>query len=111
MEMIINLVSTRSDASLEIFKRGDSLTINGVALDFGPLPDGATLPAEAVDCEWINDAVERVNGNLIVTITMPVGPCGGQASWYPASITNPPDGRVSLPTDFDQKPALQEIAQ
>lgn len=102
--MIIKLVSTRSDAALEIIKNGDVLTINGSPFDFGPLPDGATLPAEAVSCEWVNDAVERVNGNLVISITMPVGPNAGQRSWYPVDIVNPPDGRVSLPTDYDLKP-------
>jgi len=104
MEMIIKLVSTRSDETLEIIKAGDALTINGLFLDFGPLPDGATLPAQAIACEWINDPVERVDGRLVVTITMPVGPDAGRNSWYPVDIVNPPDGRVVLPTDFDPKP-------
>lgn len=106
--MIIKLVSTRADAPLEIIKMGEVLTINGVDFDFGPLPDGATLPAQAVGCKWINDPVERVKGNLLITITMPVGPYGGRLSWYPSDITNPPDGRVVLPTDFDPQLAAQE---
>lgn len=109
--MIIKLVSTRSDAPLEIIKMGEALIINGVILDFGPLPDGATLPALAVGCECINDPVERVNGDLVVTITMPVGPYGGRLSWYPIDIINPPDGRVALPTDFDQRSANQEPSE
>ncbi|TFF14657.1 hypothetical protein EXW72_08210 [Pseudomonas sp. BCA14] len=108
--MIIKLVSTRSDDNLEIIKFGDVLTINGVVLDFGPLPDGATLPAQAIGCQWINDAVERVDGNLVVTVTMPVGPGAGQKSWYPDDIINPPDGRVALPTDLDPRPS-QEVME
>jgi hypothetical protein len=31
----------------------DTLTINGIAYDFSVIPDGATLPASAVGCEYI----------------------------------------------------------
>ena len=109
--MIIKLVSTRSDAPLEIVKKGDLLTINGSPFDFGPLPNGATLPAQAIGCEWINDPVERTDGTLVITITMPVGPFARQASWYPDDIINPPDGRVSLPTDLDDNQARQEVGE
>jgi len=51
--MNINLSPQRRDDTLTITKNGDVLTINGTDYDFTQLPDGGTLPAEAVDCEFV----------------------------------------------------------
>lgn len=109
--MQIKLSPIRQDAELSIVRQGDMLTINGQALDFSPLLDGATLPAEAIHCEWINHPVERIDGKLVLTITMPHGGEAGKASRFPADILNPPDGRVHLPTDDDPKPEAEEAVQ
>ena len=47
MTFQISLSPVRMDAELTVFCAGDTMTINGVAYDFGPLPDGSTLPREA----------------------------------------------------------------
>ncbi|MBJ2271335.1 hypothetical protein JFT60_28580 [Pseudomonas sp. MF6772] len=84
-------------ATLEIKKRSDVLTINGERYDFRPLPEGATLPMEAISGTWISQPVRRVDGELIITIRFPVGPEATAAALYPADIINPPDGNVRLP--------------
>ncbi|MNJ32907.1 hypothetical protein D3C77_275850 [compost metagenome] len=108
--MRLKLTPIRSDASLAIHKLGDVLTINGLVYDFGPLPDGATLPAEAIGCPWINQPVERINGVLVIPITMPHGANAGERSRFPEDILGAADGPVALPTDQDPKPATAEVA-
>lgn len=95
--MRINLVPQRRGDEISIIKSGDVLTINGAAFDFSVIPDGATLPAEAVDCEFIAGAVERIAGVLHLTIILPVGASPSAAAAFPAPIINPIDGLLELP--------------
>lgn len=87
----------RRDDALTISKSGDALTINGTVYDFSPLPDGATLPREAIDCEWICGDVERVNGELVIPILLPHGPDASEAARFPEPMTLTTDGEVVLP--------------
>ena len=48
--MHITLNPQRRDDALDVSKSGDTLTINGSAYDFSVIPNGATLPASAVEC-------------------------------------------------------------
>jgi len=102
--MVINLSPVRMDDSLIIEKAGDAIRLNGVLFDFSALPDGASLPAEAIGSNWICNPVERVDGSLVVTLLMPHGPEAGERSRFPVAIVNPVDGRVPLPTDSDPQP-------
>ena len=95
--MIINLSPTRSDNTLEIIKTNETLTINGVTYDFSPLPDGATLPREAIGCEWICGDVERVNGELVIPILLPHVPDASEAARFPEPMAVTIDGEVVLP--------------
>ena len=87
----------RRDDVLTISKSGDALTVNGVIYDFTPLPDGATLPREAIDCEWICGNVERINGELIIPILLPHGPDASEAARFPEPMAVTIDGEVVLP--------------
>ena len=95
--MKITLSPTRSDAPLSISKQGDALTINGVTYDFSVIPDGATLPASAVDCEYITGNIERINGVLQISLVLPHGPNPSQAVAFPEPLINPADGVLELP--------------
>jgi hypothetical protein len=95
--MIINLSPTRSDKTLGIIKTGDTLTINGVPYDFSQLPEGATLPKEAVDCEWIVSDVSRINGEIELTVLLPHGANASHEARFPEPITMTTDGQVVLP--------------
>lgn len=108
--MKIKLSPVRADAFLAVGKLGDIVTLNGMSLDFTRLGDGATLPAEAISCPWISRAVERINGQLVLTVVMPHGAEASEQSRFPVDIVNPPDGRVQLPTDFDPKPEQSEAS-
>ncbi len=87
----------RRDAVLTLSKTGDAITVNGTVYDFSPLPDGATLPREAIDCEWICGNVERVNGELVIPILLPHGPDASEAARFPEPLTVTSDGQVVLP--------------
>ncbi|WP_069942549.1 tail fiber assembly protein [Pseudomonas putida] len=95
--MIIKLSPVRSDSELTVFKQGDSLTVNGLTVDLSQLPDGATIPADAIGCEWIINQVDRINGQLTVSLSLPHGPDAPEAARFPADIIDPADGKVALP--------------
>jgi len=87
----------RRDDVLILSKSGDVLTINGVPYDFSQLPNGATLPKEAIDCEWIVSDVNRVNGEIELTILLPHGANASHEARFPEPINMTNDGQVVLP--------------
>jgi len=104
--MHIKLSPFRLDETLTASRAGDVLTLNGEAFDFSPLPEGATLPAEAIDSEWIVGPVSRIDGDLHLTLRLPHGPNPSQAVAFPAPIRVTADGPIDLP--FDPPPAEPE---
>lgn len=104
--MQIKLSPQRRNDTLTASRAGDVLALNGVEFDFGPLPDGATLPAEAIDSEWIVGPVSRIDGELHLTLRLPHGPNPSQAVAFPAPLTVLGDGPIPLP--FDPKPEVIE---
>ena len=95
--MLINFSPIRSDRTLEITKTGGTLTINGVPYDFSQLPNGATLPREAIGCEFIVSDVNRVNGEIELTILLPHGANASHEARFPDPIIKNDDGQVVLP--------------
>ncbi|WP_238556634.1 tail fiber assembly protein [Pseudomonas sp. CK-NBRI-02] len=95
--MIIKLSPVRSDMPLAVAKAGDQLEINGVSLDFSRLADGSTLPVEAASSSFIVAPVERVNGELVVTLMLPHAADAPENARFPIDIREPADGRVPLP--------------
>lgn len=96
--MIIKLSPVRSDESLAVSVNGDCIILNGVALDFTQLPDGAVLPASAVDSEFVCGDVTRVDGQLHIIITLPHSAEATEAVRFPTPIIVTEDGPVELPT-------------
>ena len=95
--MKINLSpQVRTDA-LVVTKSGDALTINGVVYDFTPLTEGSTLPAEAVECEYFVGEAKRENGDIELTLLLPIGLNATEAQRFPEPITVTSDGAVMLP--------------
>src|SRR6185437_12362577 len=97
--MKISLSPQRRDDVLTLSKAGDILTINGEAFDFSSVPDGGTLPAGTVPCEWIVGDVDRVGGDLQLTLILPTGPQPSQAVAFPQPIMVTADGPIAVPTD------------
>ncbi len=105
--MIITLVPQRRDGSLSLEKHGDTLTINGEAFDFAPLPDGGTLPASAIASDFVVGDVRRVDGLLSITLVLPHGPNPSEAVAFPEPIEWPADGVIAVP--FDPEPEPEEF--
>lgn len=97
--MHITLSPVRMDESLTASREGDVLILNGEYFDFSPLTEGATLPAEAIDSEWIAGPVSRIDGVLHLTLRLPHGPNPSQAEAFPEPIHVTEDGPIQLPTD------------
>lgn len=95
--MIIWLSPQRRDDSLSVVKRGDALLLNGQEFDFSELPEGATLPASAVDSAYFAGPVERVGGELRLTLLLPHGAAPSDAVAFPEPIAVANDGPVELP--------------
>jgi hypothetical protein len=107
--MIIKLSPLRLDETLEASVVGDVITLNGQAFDFTQLPEGATLPADAIDSEHFVGPVERINGELHLTLRLPHGANPSQAVAFPAPITVTINGPVALPFDAPQEEVIEVI--
>ena len=95
--MILKFSPVFMDKGLTLHRKGDVLTINGHALDFGPLPEGASLPADAIASPWIAGPVTRAGGVLHVTVMLPHGANAPEATRFPMPLTLTVDGPVELP--------------
>lgn len=95
--MKITLSPTVRTTFLAVEKIGESLIINGEVFDFSVIPDGATLPREAINCEFIAADVERIGGQLYITLLLPITSDASEAARFPDPIINPADGLLELP--------------
>lgn len=97
--MIIKLTPQESypPKQLAVWKNGEQFNINGLTVDLTHLEDGATLPAAAIDSPWLAAPIERVGGELILTLFLPNGPDSTEAERFPVDLLSVPNGRVALP--------------
>lgn len=87
----------RDDRALVVEKLGDTLSINGEPFDFSVIPDGATLPATAVHCEFVEGTVRRIDGALDLTLLLPYGVVAPGYYFDPEPLVDPADGVLVLP--------------
>jgi hypothetical protein len=85
------------DTRPTVTRSGDTLTIDGESFDFSGVPDGATLPAEAIASDWFPGPVERIVGVLHLTLRLSHGANAPESTRFPAPITLTQDGPVELP--------------
>lgn len=95
--MIFKLSPVRSNAHLSVVQEGDVLTLNGQVMDLSPLAEGATLPKEAVSSPFVIAPIERVHGNLVVTLMLPHAADAPESARFPADIYRHENGAVILP--------------
>lgn len=106
--MKISFTPMRRDDRLELIKQGEVLTINGEAFDFSEVPEGATLPRAAVVCDWLISDVERIGGQITLTLILPHGARAPAETLFPDPVTVT-DGPVALPPyETTQAPAEEE---
>lgn len=98
--MRISFCPQRRDDALTLEKTsGDRLRINGELFNFGPLADGDLIPEGAIPCDWIIGPVERVDGQVCLTLILPHGPNPSEAVAFPEPITITEDGPILVPQD------------
>ena len=97
--MQITLTPQRRDDRVTLARKGDVLILNGEAFDFTAIPEGGTLPRDAVACDWLAGNVTRSGGVLHLTLILPHGADAQPETLFPAALTLTGDGPVALPTD------------
>lgn len=109
--MQINFSPVRMDEQLTLDREGDVLYVNGEVFDFGPLLEGATLPQDAVLSDWFPGAVDRIDGELHLTIRLPHGPNAPHSTRFPEPITVTEDGPVDIPVYNIEDPVFPDISE
>jgi len=104
--MLINLSPQRRDDTLEVLRSGNALIVNGESFDFSSMGDGDTLPRAAINSEWFAGNVEKVNGELILTLLFPMPWNYSPEQAFPVPLQNVPDGPVVFPGPLPE-PALE----
>ncbi|RHZ91157.1 hypothetical protein D1114_21030 [Cereibacter sphaeroides] len=105
--MHITFTPQRRADQLTLARAGDTLTLNGETLDLSGIPDGATLPREAVGSDWLASDIERIDGGLHLTLILPHGPDAGAATLFPDPVNADADGPISVPA-WGPEPATEE---
>ena len=94
--MQITLTPVRREARLTASVAGDVLTLNDEDFDFSALPEGALLPREAIHSDWFASDVERVGGEITLTLVVPHDATAPEETLFPAPPA-PGDGPLALP--------------
>jgi len=105
--MQITFSPMRHDSGLTLSRAGDVLTINGEAFDFSGVPDGATLPRDAVACDWLAGDVDRIAGQLHLALILPHGADAPAETLFPA-VLDAPEGDIQVPAHTLPSPQTQE---
>lgn len=95
--MHIKLSPQRSDNRLSLERDNDTLIINGESFDFSELPEGATLPRDAIESDVIVSDVERIDGEIHLTVLLPHGANAPEETRFPEPIKVSEDGVITLP--------------
>lgn len=95
--MKIHWSPTRMDDSYNLEYIADALILDGEIFDFAALPEGATLPAAAIDNKYFVGPVERIGGEIVVHLLLPHGPNASQAALFPEVMSLKMNGAVEMP--------------
>jgi hypothetical protein len=111
--MIIKLSPSRRDDTLYVVKTGAALSLNGEDFDFSQINSGDTLPATAITSEWFAGDIGNVNGELVLTLLLPIPWNYSPEQAFPVDLIDVPDGLVvfpqPLPTAEIKTPAEGEV--
>lgn len=95
--MIIKLSPKRRDDRLEVIKSGNVLNVNGEDFNFSQIGEGDTLPRSAIQSEWFAGDVEKLNGEITLTLLLPNPWNYSPEQAFPADLVSVPDGIVVFP--------------
>jgi hypothetical protein len=104
--MKILLSPVRTDQTLAVFKFGNTLDINGKLFDFSPMDEGDTLPMAAINSPWFAGDIEKVEGELVVTLLFPIPSYYSPEQAFPVPLESVPDGLVVFPKSLPE-PAIE----
>lgn len=108
--MRIILSPQRRDEHFTVIKSGDKLTVMGEEFDFSHIRSGDVLPASAVSSMWFLDKIERVEGELVLTLLFPNPSNYSPEQAFPVDLMNVPDGPVVFPLPLPDVGALAEVS-
>jgi hypothetical protein len=94
--MLISFSPIRWDQELSLSVDGDVLTINGEPFDFSLLEDDDLLPAEAIGSDFIVDPVTRTDGDIVLTVLLPIPSEATESQRFPWQV-EVTEGEVTLP--------------
>lgn len=98
--MHISFVPQRRDDRLTLEKTaGDRLRINGALFNFNTMNDGDVIPAGVAPSDWIVGPIEKIDGEVRITLILPHGPNASQPVAFPEPITVTADGPIAVPHD------------
>ncbi len=98
--MKIKLSPVQIDERLNASVRGDCLTLNGIEFNFEPLQEGELLPCAAIATNWLLGNIQRLNGEIHLTLRLPHGHMAPHETRFPSAYEIPMDvrnGEVKLP--------------
>ena len=102
MKHYINFSPVRSDEDILIDVDGNTVWVDGGEFDFSPLPEGALLPASAVNSKWFSGDIRRINGDLHYTLILPHGANASHARRFPEMIiVDEPASLYHILPEFD----------
>ncbi|MNC46029.1 hypothetical protein D3C75_950240 [compost metagenome] len=84
--------------TLSVAVSADIIVINGEIFDFSPLTEGSTLPRAAITSEWITGDITRKDGQIELTLLLPLTLDASPAACFPEPIIVTTNGPVELPT-------------
>ncbi len=106
--MRIKLSPQRRDDQLVVLRSGSTLSVNGEVFDFSQMGDGDTLPRAAIQSEWFVGDVDKVAGELTLTLLLPNPWNCSPEQAFPADLVDVPDGLVIFPQPL---PAIEIQAE
>lgn len=104
--MKISFTPQRGPTPMTLAVSNDILTIDGEAFDFSGIPDGATVPRDAVSCGSLVSDIERIDGEICLTLILPHGAKAPIETRFPEPIIATA-GEVTLPLFDAPEEALE----
>ncbi len=101
--MKITLVPVRMDCPLEVSLKGESLILNGEAVDLSRVTEAGPLDAAEFGSSWIIGDVRRVAGEIELSLILPHGADAPEGTRFPKPVRRVKDGALALP-DYDAAP-------
>lgn len=95
--MRIKLSPVRMDKTLDVSKAGSVLTVNGEQFDFSRMGEGGTLPRSAISSDWFGGDVDVVDGDMVLTLVLPLSANFSPEQAFPVDLVDVPDGPVAFP--------------